>query len=274
MKVSCENKPRNFIKSLAKGLAVLQTLSEAPQPLSLAEIAQSVGINNVTAMRFCFTLNQLGFIQRDGQRRYRLTPQVLSLGYAVIRGLDWRKVAHYYLEQLSREIGETVNLSVLDGKEIMYMIRIKTEKILPYDLHIGSKLPVHCTSMGKVLMAFNPREKTRPILNGLDFGPLTHRTITCFEDYLKELEKVRRQGYSINDEELSVGLRSIAAPIRDAKGVAVAAINIAVPTKRFSLKELQNRFAPRVIETAEKISKALREMEWTLRPEWKGNDHG
>jgi IclR family pca regulon transcriptional regulator len=274
MKVSCENKPRNFIKSLAKGLAVLQTLSETPHPLSLVEIAQSVGINNVTAMRFCFTLSELGFIQRNGQRRYHPTPQVLSLGYSVIRRLDWLKVAQYYLDQLSKDIGETVNLSVLDGMEIMYMLRIRTEKILPYDLHIGSKLPVYCTSMGKVLMAFNHQEKTRPILNRLDFRPLTHRTITCLEDYLFELDKVRKCGYAVNDEELSVGLRSVAAPIRDAKGLAVAAINIAVPTKRFSLEELQNRLCSRIIEASEKISKALREMEWTLRPGWKEIDHG
>lgn len=266
------DRPRNFVKSLSKGFSVLEALAQAQDPLTLSELARSVGINNVTATRFCYTLIRLGFISRDSQLRYHLTPHVLSLGYAAIRRLDWRKVAHYYLEQLSKETRETVNLSVLNGQGILYLIRIKTEKILPFDLHIGSQLPVHCTSMGKVLMAFAPQEQTSPILNMLNLRPLTHRTLTRLKDYLKELEETRKRGYAINDEELSVGLRSVAAPVQDAQGLTMAAINIAVPTKRFSRKALENVLAPQVMRTAEEISRALREMEWTSVPIGKANN--
>jgi len=262
-KIVSGDKARNFVKSLSRGFSVLEALAQAQNPLTLSELARSVGIKNVTATRFCYTLAQLGFISRDSQLRYSITPRVLSFGYAVIRGLDWRKVAHFYLEQLSKDTRETVNLSILNGDEILYLIRIRTEKILPFDLQIGSKLPVYCTSMGKVLMAFASQEETRPILDMLDFRPLTHRTITRMKYYQKELELTKKRGYAINDEELSVGLRSAAAPIRDAQGLTMAAINIAVPTKRFSCTALKNVLVPKLMETAEEISRALREMEWT-----------
>jgi len=253
---------RSFVRSLERGLLVLQGLAKESRPLTLSEIARHAGINNPTASRFCYTLTQLGFIQRDPYKRYHLTPRVLSLGYAAIRGFKWREVAHFYLNGLSKEIRETVNLSVLDGHEIMYLIRIKTERLLPYDLQIGSKLPVHCTSMGKALMAFVSPERMRSILSRVDFRAFTHRTITGVEDYLTAIEIVRKQGYAINDEEQSVGLRSVAAPVRDVEGRAIAAINIAVPTKRYSRQEVEDNLAPQIVETAGKISNALAEMEW------------
>lgn len=267
------DKARNFVKSLSRGFSVLEALAQAQNPLTLSEIARSVGIKNVTATRFCYTLAQLGFISRDSQLRYHITPRVLSFGYAAIRGLDWQKVAHFYLDQLSKDTRETVNMSVLSGDEILYLIRIKTEKILPFDLQIGSKLPVYCTSMGKVLMAFVSEKKIRPILSRLHFRSLTHRTITGFKEYQKELGLTKRRGYAINDEELSVGLRSAAAPIRDAHGSTIAAINIAVPTKRFSRIALENLLVPKLVETAEEISRALRDMEWISVSEKRGNDY-
>jgi IclR family pca regulon transcriptional regulator len=258
-----QEKSRYFVQSVAKGLSLLQALSEAGKPLMLSELAHYMGVGKTTATRFAYTLIQLGFIYRDDQRRYSLTPKVLNLGYSVIRRQDWLKVAQYYLERLFRKIEETVNLAVLDSKEILYLFRIKKgEDVLPFDLQIGSKLPVHCTSMGKILMAFGPPKKTRPVLKILDFWPFTQRTITRLEDYLKELENSRKKGYAINDEELSVGLRSVAAPVRDEHGWATAAISIVLHTKRFSRKDLEKTYAPRVMQTAEEISQALKEMEW------------
>lgn len=270
-----KEKPRYFVQSVAKGFSLLQALSEAGKPLTLSELARSMDVSKTTATRFAYTLIQLGFIYRDAQRRYSLTPKVLTLGYSVIRRQDWLKVAQYYLQRLFREIEETVNLAVLDGKEILYLIRIKKgEDILPFDLQIGSKLSVHCTSMGKILMAFGPPKKIRPVLKILDFWPFTQRTITRLEDYLKELEHSRKKGYAVNDEELSVGLRSVAAPVRDEHGWAPAAISIVLPTKRFHRKDLDKIYAPRVMQTAEEISQALREMEWYPAYDARALNHG
>ena len=257
-------RPRYFINSLSKGLAVLQAFGEADHPLTLSEIATALRANNTTATRLCYTLTELGFIQRDGQRRYHLTPKVLTLGHSYISGLAWYEVAQYYLEKLFREVQETVSLSILEGSEIIYVLRIRKRKYLPFDIQIGTKLPVYCTAMGKVLMAMGPPQKTQSILKTLEFKSLTARTITRLDKFLEELDRVRKKGYGINDEELSIGNRSVAAPILDEHGYAVAAIHIALPTTEHSRSQMEKILAPQVIKTAHEISEALIKMEAPL----------
>jgi IclR family pca regulon transcriptional regulator len=258
------SKPRYFIQSLAKGLAVFQALTEAGQPLTLSEIAKALGVNNTTATRLCYTLGELDLLQRDSQLRYHLTPKVLTLGYSYISGLDWREIANFYLERLFKEIQETVNLAIAEGPDIVYLLRIRKRKYLPFDIRIGTKLPVYCTAMGKVLMALGHPEKTKPILKQLTFKPLTSHTITSLKDFLKELAQVRLKGYALNDEELSIGNRAIAAPILDDKGFAVAAINLAVPTARYTRKEVEEKLAVPVLTASHEISEALIKMKAPL----------
>ena len=255
---------RYFIQSLAKGLSVLQTFSEIGSPITLSELAQALGTTNATATRLCYTLTELGFIRRDGQKRYHLTPKVLTLGYPDICSLDWQEIARYYLERLFEEVQETVNLSILEGPEILYLIRIRKRKYLPFDIRIGTRLPVYCTAMGKVLMAMGPPEKTRPILEEMEFRPLTAYTIMDMDRFVGELKGVRMRGYAVNDEELSIGNRAVAAPVLDEQGHAVAAINIAVPTTQYSRIELEENLAPHVVRVAGQVSKALHRAEAPL----------
>ena len=152
-------------------------------------------------------------------------------------------------------------MSVLEGSDILYIARINQGPFLPFDLQLGSKLPVYCTSMGKAMLAFSPKPIVQKALEKTDFAPLTHRTITSRKEYLSELEKVKEKGYAINDEELSVGLRSVAAPIKDQQGWAIAALNIAVPTKRYSRAEVEKKLAPLAISTAKEIEKAIQAMD-------------
>ena len=258
------SKPRYFIKSLAKGLSVLQAFGEAGRPLTLSEVAKALGANGTTATRLCYTLTELGFIQKDGQRRYHLTPRILTLGHSYISGLAWQEAARFYLESLFKEVQETVNLSILEGSEIMYLLRIRKRKYLPFDIQVGTKLPVYCTAMGKILMGMGPPEKIKPILKALEFKPLTARTITSLDKFKEELNKVRKKGYAINDEELSIGNRAIAAPILDKRSYAVAAINIAVPTTEYSRSQMEKTLARKVGRTAKEISEALIKMEAPL----------
>jgi IclR family pca regulon transcriptional regulator len=257
-------RPRYFINSLAKGLSVLQAFSEADHTLTLSEIAHALKSNTTTATRLCYTLSELGFIHKDGQRRYHLTPKILTLGHSFISGLAWQEVAKYYLEILFKEVQETVNLSILEGSEIIYLIRIRKRKYLPFDIQTGTKLPVYCTAMGKILMAMGPPEKIKPILKTLEFKPLTAHTITRLDKFLNELGEVRKKGYAINDEELSIGNRALAAPIMNQHGYAVAAINIAVPTTEYSRSQMEKILAPQVMGTAREISEALIKMEAPL----------
>jgi IclR family pca regulon transcriptional regulator len=257
-------RPRYFVNSLAKGLTVLQAFGEAGHPLTLSEIAVALEANSTTATRLCYTLTELGFIQRDSQKRYHLTPKILTLGHSFISGLGWKEVVQFYLEILFKEIQETVNLSVLEDSEIIYLIRIRKRKYLPFDVRIGTKLPVYCTGMGKVLMAMGPPGKIKPILKTLEFKPLTPHTITSLIKFKDELDKVQEKGYGINDEELTIGNRAVAAPIVDKNGYAVAAINIAVPTSEYSRSQMEKTLAPQVMKTARKISEALIKMEAPL----------
>jgi IclR family pca regulon transcriptional regulator len=178
--------------------------------------------------------------------------------------LAWQEVAQHYLESLFKEVQETVNLSILEGSEIIYLFRIRKRKYLPFDIQIGTKLPVYCTAMGKILMAMGPPKKIRSILKKLEFKPLTARTIKNLDKFKDELDKVRKKGYAINDEELSIGNRAVAAPIIDKKGYAVAAINIAVPTTEYSRSQMEKTLAPQVMRTAREISRALIKMEVPL----------
>ncbi len=253
-----EKDSRYFLKSLAKGLHVLNTLANSQNPLGLVELSRRSGTNNATVTRICHTLAELGYVRRDRQRRFHLTPKLLSLGTASLNNLSWRQVARQYLERLAEETGETVNLSVLQGNELIYLVRINNSgRILPFDLQLGSRLPLHCTSMGKSLLAFLDDKDLDRILTGYEFSSLTHRTIDSEKAFRRELTRVKRQGYALNDEELSVGLRSVSAPILDAEGRAIAALNIAVPTRRVSREALEQRLAPLAVKTAAEIQQAL-----------------
>jgi len=251
-------KSRNFIESLSRGLSILSILSESSTPLNLTELSHQLLLSKSTIQRLTFTLQRLGYLDRDGEtKKFRPGPKVLSLGFAVMRNLDLKKVALPYLEETSREIGETVNLAVLDGTEIVYVERIKTQQILNINLHVGSRLPVHCTSMGKAILAFLFESHLDEIFKKIKLPLLTSETITREDDLRKELKKIKARGFAVNNEELSIGLRSVAAPVRNYKGEVIAAVNIAVPSIRVSLRKLETVLAEKVVETANKISFTL-----------------
>ncbi len=260
MRNNSEN-PRYFIQSLGKGLSLLQIMAEKGVPLTLSEIAKAMDTNKAAITRFCFTLQELGFIRRDNQKLYHLTPTILSLGYPVICNMDWRLIAEYYLQRFFDDVQETVNLSILDGPDIQYVIRIRREKYLPFDVSVGTKLPVYCTSMGKVLLALGSPEKTRPILESLVFKPIAQKTITSMDKFLEDLETVRARGYGVNDGELTEGNSALAAPILNKTGYAVAAINVAAPATRYSRMEMEEKLLSQLIVVAQEISKSLMQVE-------------
>jgi len=247
---------RIFITSLARGLSLLETLADSDTPLTLTQLSRATDMSKATLTRFCHTLAELGYIEKTAAKRYQLTPKILGLGYGVICGYDLCQVAKPYLRDLSRTLGETVNMAVLEDTEILYVARYKTEQILATELHIGAKLPVYCTSMGKVILAHLPEDEYRSILRRVGWVPLTHNTHSSAEALLTELAIVRQQGFAVNDEELSVGLRSAAAPIFR-QGRPIAAANVAVPTIRYTREALVSKLVPPLINTAKQISLLL-----------------
>ncbi len=224
----------------------------------MTEIAADVGLTKSTAFRFTHTLEELGYLRRDPEtKRYRPGTKVLRLGFTALNSLEMGQVAQPYLRALSERCGKTTNMTVRDEAEIVYVARNKTQQILALDLHLGSRLPIYCTSMGKAQLIDLSRPELRALLGDGPYQQRGPNTITTLEGLLDELADVRSQGYAVNDEELAPGLRSLAAPVRDHSGEIVAAINVSVLSMRISRQELENQFAPLVLETGRRISSAL-----------------
>jgi IclR family pca regulon transcriptional regulator len=242
-------------QSLERGLAILSSFRSAQPLLGVSDLSREVGLSRSTTHRYVATLASLGYLQQDAQtRKYRLGPRVLDLGFSAINSMELRHVSAPHLRALSDATGHTVNMAVLDGVDIVYMERCRAPgpREIDLNLHIGSRLPAYCTSMGKVLLAFTP-----DLAKLVDTMELTRRgpnTITAKRKLLKELESVRARGLAVNNEELAYGLRSIAAPVSSQTGEVVAAINIAVHRSLVSMDELLEDLAPALLATAGEIS--------------------
>jgi IclR family pca regulon transcriptional regulator len=246
------------IESLLRGLQVLSLFNREAAALSLTEIKDAAKLNKTTAFRIVSTLESAGYLERDPQsKRYRPGLKVLQLGFTALSSLEFRQVARPYLRRLSQEVGRTVSLSVLDGMEVVYVDRVRVRQVFGVVLGLGSRIPAHCASLGKALLAYLPPEELNQRLDSADLDAYTPNTITKRDALEAELARVREQGYSINDEEWVLGLRSTASPILDDSGVVVGAINISVSVAEVSRKELENRFSPAVRTTAQEISYAL-----------------
>jgi IclR family pca regulon transcriptional regulator len=249
---------RYHVEALARGLAILSAFSAEDPWLGLSEVARRVNLSTATALRLLRTLERLGYVeQAPDTKKYRPGLAVLRLGYAAIAGLGLRERSLPYLQRLSDELGETVNLAVLAGSEIVYIERIKRTELITANIHVGSRLPAYSTSMGKVLLAFLTPAQRAAVLTGVPLVATGPNTITDRARLEAELAGVRRLGYALQDEELVAGLRSVAAPIRNESGEVIAAINVAVPAGRVPRRVLEERIAPRVVATAAEISAAL-----------------
>jgi IclR family pca regulon transcriptional regulator len=253
------DKDSSFVNSLARGLSILESFGAANPIMGIAELARKTSLPKSTVHRLIQTLCALGYVIPDGtSNKYMLGPKVLDLGFTVLSSLDLRDVAAPYLSMLSKSSGETVNLAILDGWQLVYVERLKTQQIVNINLHIGSRLELFNTSLGRVLAAFQGEEW---ITQYLEY--LLH--ISEAKNYCKNggkmfrdiLADVREKGFAINNEELAPGLRSVAAPVKNRQGKVVGAINIAVSSGLFSLERLKKELLPPLLETTQAISATL-----------------
>jgi IclR family pca regulon transcriptional regulator len=249
---------RYRVVALERGLEILALFTSDHPTLSLTEIVTALHLNKSTAFRMLSTLEAAGYLERDPLTlRYRPGLKILRLGFATLNSMEVRHVARPYLEKLAAEVNETSSLSVLDDLDIVYVDRIRNRAIVGVVLEIGSRLQAHCTSMGKVLLADLAPEELAARLDRGSLTQYTDRTIVDRAALLDELAAVRRRGYAVNDEELALGLRTVAAAIRDNSRRALAAVNISGPTTTISPERLQDVILPAVVQCAENISLAL-----------------
>jgi IclR family pca regulon transcriptional regulator len=244
-----------FVQSLERGLKVIRCFDAEHPALTLSEVAGRTGLTRATARRLLLTLEELGYVAGDG-RRFSLTPRVLDIGYAYISSLNIQQIAQPYLEALSEQVNESVSVTVLDEADIIYVARVPTTRIMTISLGLGSRLPAHCTSMGRVLLAELATDELHTVLPAR-LVPRTDRTITARRDLEAVLDQVRLQGWALVDEELELGVRSIAAPLRDSAGRAIAAMNVSTHAGRTTVDELHEHFVPALVATAKEISDAI-----------------
>jgi IclR family transcriptional regulator, pca regulon regulatory protein len=194
---------------------------------------------------------------RQAGGRFALTPRVLELGYAYLSSLTLPEVAQPHLERLVAQVQESSSVSLLDGDDIVYVARVPTRRIMSVTISVGTRFPAYATSMGRVLLAGAADEEVDATLSRADLRQLTARTITSIDVLRQAIRHVRRQGYAIVDEELEIGLRSIAVPIRDAAGVVVAAVNLSAQASRTTVPDMKRRLLPPLRETAAAIERDL-----------------
>lgn len=251
-----DGRPREFIQSLERGLAIIRAFGPDAPVQSVSELASKTGLTRATARRFLITLIELGYIETDG-RSFQLTPRVLELGYSFLSGLGLPDVALPHLERLVAEVDESSEASVLDGEDIVYVVRVPSTSIMTIALNVGARMPAHATSMGKVLLANLPDDELDEFLSTAELQGYRPKTITDPGALRKELMQVRRQGYALADQEVEDGLVAIAVPVHDRSGRAVAAINLSTHIARRNAKSVR-------AELLEPLQRAARAIEADL----------
>jgi IclR family transcriptional regulator, pca regulon regulatory protein len=243
------------VQSLERGLAVIRAFDAEHRELGLSEVARATGLTRAAARRFLLTLVALGYMHFDGSR-FSLRPRVLELGFAYLASLSLPEIAAPHMEALVARINESSSVSVLDDTDVVYVARVPTRRIMSITLSVGTRLPAHCTSMGRVLLAALPPDQLDRYLADATLDRWTDRTITDPEKLRHVLDETRQRGWALVDQELEIGLRSVAAPIRRGADT-IAALNVSSAVSRVSLDDLRKRILPPLIETATTISNAL-----------------
>ncbi|TCN36978.1 IclR family transcriptional regulator [Kribbella orskensis] len=246
-----------FLQGLERGLAVIRAFSADTPSLTLSEVARDVGITPATARRILLTLEQLGYVRSDG-RRFSLTPRVLALGWAYLSSLDLGDIAGPFMEELSAKTRESCSIATLDLPDIVYVARVPTSRIMTVALGVGARLPAYVTSMGRVLLAGLAEDELSAYLSSFEAEALTEYTVTSVDDLRDVIAKADVDGYALVDQELELGLRSIAVPIRDSRGRAVAALNVSAHASRSTPDSLREDVLEPLRECADQIGTALR----------------
>ena len=242
----------DFMTSLARGLTVIRAFTGASPQLTIAEVAKISGLPRAAARRCLHTLERLGYVGSDG-RRFSLRPRILSLGYAFLSSTPLSDTLQPVLERVSEKVHESCSAAVLDDDEIVYIARAATRRIMSVTLNVGSRLPAYCTSMGRALLSQLPRAELDAFLARVRLKPFTERTLTSREGLRRVLGQVRDKGYALVDQELEIGLRSIAVPVRGANGAVMAAMNVSTQAARVSRREMESRFLPVLQQGASEV---------------------
>lgn len=247
----------DMIASLAKGLRVIECFRAERPRLAITEVAEMTGLDRATARRCLLTLHELGYADYDG-KFFTLTPRVLRLGMGALASMALPQLVQPWLDQLSEQIGQSCSVAVLDEAEIVYVARAAQRRVMTIGLMPGSRLPAHCTSMGRVLLAALPEAEARALLDRSDLAPRTPFSLATPDEIMARLAQVRAEGHAVIDQEVELGLRSLAVPLLDARGRVVAALNTGVAAVQAASEELPRLYLPAMLRVQEALRRVLR----------------
>jgi DNA-binding IclR family transcriptional regulator len=248
---------RGGVQSVERTLDILEALVELGSEVGLVEISQAVSLPLATVHRLLGTLIQRGYVKQNRQnRKYALGFRALQMGSDMRQRFSLRLEARPFLQRLMQRCGESANLAVLDDGEIVYIDQAQSSRILRMFTQIGNRLPSHSTGSGKVMLAFSPPEMVDGVLRRYGLAARTPHTIVDMEAFRSELDRIRAQGYSIDDEEHEEGVRCVAAPVRDESGQVVASLSVSGPVTRLSDRQVQE-IIPEVVDCGTKLSTKL-----------------
>lgn len=254
---TAEVKPGDaYVQSFARGLQVIRSFSASAPRQTLTEVAVRTGLTRAGARRILLTLQTLGYVASDG-KLFALTPRILDLGFAYLSSMPIWNVAEPVMEALVEKVKESCSASVLEGPDIMYVLRVSTRKIMRNTLGVGSRLPAYCTSLGRMLLAGLPDDEVLRLLRASALEARTRHTITDIDALLAKVQQARRQGWCLINQELEEGLVSIAAPIVDGAGRTIAALNISGQVNRTPPRQMQETMLPALRDAAREVSLRL-----------------
>ena len=245
-----------YVQSFARGLAVIRAFGPEHSSMTLSAVADRTGLTRAGARRILLTLVHLGYVTHDG-RLFTLTPRILELGYAYLSATPLWNLALPYMEQVAETTRESCSVSVLEGTDVVYILRLATHKVMSINLAVGSRLPAWATSMGRVLLASLSEQELDDLLSRSDIRAYTPATITDRAALKKHIALAGTRGYACVTKELEPGLQSVAVPIIDRSGRAIAAMNISTHASRYTRAEMLRVFLPPLTHAAEHINAAL-----------------
>lgn len=247
---------RDLMSGLAKGLRVLEAFRVEQPRLSISQAADAAGLDRATTRRCLLTLAELGYAAYDG-KYFTVTPKVLRLGTGCLATMPLPRIVQPVLDKLSEAIGQSTSVSVLDETEIVYVARAAQRSVMSISLMPGSRLPAYCTSMGRVLLAALDREEQTAVLEKSDRRARTALTLIEIDALMEELVSTRQRGYALIDQEVELGLRSIAVPVHNIRGQTVAALNVGLSASAASMEDLVERYLPALLSVQSELARML-----------------
>jgi len=243
---------KDFVEALARGLEVIRSFDRIHAKQTISQISERTLLARPTVLRLLITLEELGYV-RCQDNLYSLTPKVVDLGLAYISALGLYGAAKPHMENLSKEVDQSVSMAELDGSDIVYTARVEVAKIVSVGVTVGARLPSASTALGRMLLAAVPDSELHEVLSTPSLSMFIPRTRFTAEQIRPKLELVREQGWAESDEDLQYGVQAIAAPIRGGDGQVVAAVGLATHTSEVEKGIVRERYLPLLLETARSI---------------------